>query len=351
MPLEELPTTRVITDTEAFHIDAQGRLAGTEEIGWSDFLYALHYTLNIPGAEGLVGITVVGALGVLMLTLSLSGVIAHPRIFRDAFRLRTWHSGGVALSDWHNRLSVWTLPFGLAIALTGAVLGLGSITAYAGAARFYGGDIEALYGTIFGEERKPDPATAPLPDIASALRYMDAHFPTARPTYVTVHEPGTAGQQVQITAEHPRRLIYGETYNFDAAGRFIATGGTSDGDIGKQAAASNYDLHFGNYGGLTVKIAYFLFGLALTAVCATGSFIWLGKRRRRGMEEPKLRAMWHGVVWGAPGALVLTLAARFAIGGSAPFAAIFWIGLVVAILVSLAFPIRREAHASLPAQG
>src|SRR5690606_2491402 len=109
-------------------------------------------------ADGLVGITLVGILGVLMLALSLSGVIAHPRIFRDAFRLRTRHKGGVALTDWHNRLSVWTLPFGLAIALTGAVIGLSSVAAYAAAARYYGGDVEALYSTIFAEEGKPDPA-------------------------------------------------------------------------------------------------------------------------------------------------------------------------------------------------
>ncbi len=48
MPLEELPTTRVITDTDAFHVDAQGNLASGERIEWSNFLYALHYTLNIP---------------------------------------------------------------------------------------------------------------------------------------------------------------------------------------------------------------------------------------------------------------------------------------------------------------
>jgi uncharacterized iron-regulated membrane protein len=345
MPLKELPTTRVITDTESFHLDAQGRLAGAEEITWSDFLYGLHYTLNIPVADGLVGITLVGILGMLMLALSISGVLAHPRIFRDAFRLRARHSGGVALTDWHNRLSVWTLPFGLAIALTGAVIGLSSVAAYAAAARYYNGDIEALYGTIFGEEGKPDPAKAPLPNVASALRYMEANYPQVRPTYVTVHEPGTRGQQVQITAEHPRRLIYGETYRFDNAGRFTGTAGMADGDLGKQAAASNYNLHFGNYGGLPVKIVYFLLGLALTAVCATGTFIWLGKRRRRGIEEPRLRAAWHGVVWGTPGALALTFAVRLAFGAAAPFAAIFWIALAVTVAAAI-LAAGRQPHAA-----
>ena len=95
-----------------------------ERIAWNDFLVHLHYTLNLPS---LVGITIVGAFGVMMLALSLSGVLAHPRIFRDAFRLRARNNAGVGLADWHNRLSVWTLPFGIAIALTGALIGLATL--------------------------------------------------------------------------------------------------------------------------------------------------------------------------------------------------------------------------------
>lgn len=347
LPLTELPTTRVITDSQSFHIDGEGRLAGAEEIGWSNFLYGLHYTLNIPVAQGLVGITIVGILGMLMLALAISGVIAHPRIFRDAFQLRARSGGGVALADWHNRLSVWTLPFGLAIALTGAVIGLGSVTAYAAAALFYNGDVEALYATVYGEEGKPNPAKAPLPNVAKALRYMEAHYPDVRLTYVAVHEPGTAGQHVQIVGEHSRRLIFGEYYAFDAAGNFKGTAGLSDGDVGKQAAASNYSLHFGNYGGLPVKLAYFLFGLALTAVSATATYIWLGKRRRRGIDEPRLRAAWHGVVWGTPAALALTLLVRLLVGNAAPFAAIFWFALIVACGASFALS-RGVERASMP---
>lgn len=335
MPLEELPTTRVITDTEAYHIDAEGNLAGTEDIEWSNFLYGLHYTLNIPVAQGLVGITVVGILGMLMLALAISGVVAHPKIFRDAFRLRTRHSGGVALSDWHNRLSVWTLPFNVALSLTGAVIGLGTVGAYAAAATFYDGDVEALYATIWGEEGEPDAAPAPLPNVAGALRYMEANHPEVRVTYVAVHEPGTAGQHVQVVGEHPRRLIFGEYYAFDPQGDFMGAAGLADGDLGQQAAASNYSLHFGNFGGLPVKIIYFILGLAVTVVAATGVYIWLGKRARRGMHEPCRRAAWDGVIWGAPAALALSFAARLVLGHEAPFAAIFWLATASAVGVSI----------------
>ncbi len=63
------------------------------------------------------------------------------RIFRDAFRLRARDKGGVGLADWHNRLGVWTLPFTLAVSLTGAMIGLATVNSYGLASAFYKGDV------------------------------------------------------------------------------------------------------------------------------------------------------------------------------------------------------------------
>jgi uncharacterized iron-regulated membrane protein len=344
LPSPDFPRATGYTDTREVRIDRDGRIADELQTSWSEFLYAIHYALTVPSA---VGIIIVGVLGVMMLTLSISGVIAHPRIFRDAFRLRARDGGGVGLTDWHNRLSVWTLPFIVMIALTGAVIGLGSLTIEGVAARYYGGDTEKAYAPVFGAEHPVDLAPAKLPAIAKSLAYMRANYPGIAVTFLTIHDPQTKGQSIQVMGEHPRRLIFGEYYNFDAAGNFENTTGLADGDLGQQAAASNYNLHFGNYGGLVVKIAYFLFGLALTAICATGTFIWLGKRRRRGIVEPRLRAAWHGVVWGAPAALVVTFVARFAIGNGAPFIAIFWVTLAAAVIGAILGVKRDEAAPQL----
>lgn len=321
LPVPEVPRATITTDSQAVHLNADGSLAGPEQIAWSDFLVALHYTLNLPS---LVGITLVGALGAMMLALSLTGVIAHPRIFRDAFRLRARDGGGIALADWHNRLSVWTLPFGLAVALTGAIIGMATVTAYAMAGVSYGGDVEAVYAPVFGGEKKPDPAPAPAPDVAAALRHMAATWPGVQVTYVTLHDPRTAGQHVQVLGRHERRLIFGEYYDFDARGTFTGTARLADGAAGQQAAASIYSLHFGDYGGLAVKVAYAVLGLALSAICVTGTFIWLGKRARRGFGQPALRAAWHGVVWGAPVALLASAAGRVLLGNDAPLVVLFW---------------------------
>lgn len=339
LPTAELPRATVSTDHGGTHVDAAGHPAGAEEAEWSDFLLALHDTLTLPS---LLGLSVVGALGAMLLALTLTGVLAHPRIFRDAFRLRARDRSGIGLADWHNRLSVWTLPFTLAVALTGASIGLGSITAYAVAQGWYGGDVEAAYAPLFGAEGQADARPAPVPDIAAALRTMQARFPNITPTYVILHEPMTVGQQVQVLGDHRHRLIYGENYVFDAAGRFLGTTGLADGAVGQQVVASSYKLHFGNFGGLPVKIAYALLGLGLCVIIATGPYLWLGKRERRGRAAPGLRAAWGGVVWGTPLVLAALFAARMLVGHAVPFTALFW-GALVPIVALAARQGRRRA--------
>lgn len=339
LPVEARPRLTIWSDHQSVHIDEDGAFAGPEEKAWSGFLLLLHYSLNLPG---LIGAGIVGALGVMMLVLTVSGVVAHPKIFRDAFRLRAKTKGGIGLADWHNRLSVWTLPFTIAIALTGAVLGLATATYIGVADSSYGGDLEAVYEPIYGAEGEPDDRPAPIPDVVTALDYMQENFPDVTLTYVVLHDPLTLGQHVQIIGIPVRELIFGEYYSFDAAGQFKGIVGLADGDIGQQATSSTYGLHFGNFGGWAVKLAYVFFGFVLTAICATGVYIWLGKRQRKGFEEPRLLAAWDAVVWGIPLVLCITFIARMVIGNGAPFVAIFWLGSMFPILAAFLVPVPAK---------
>ena len=332
MPTEALPRTTITTDTQAFHVDGDGAIVVPEENAWAEFLLALHYRLNLPAVYGM---TLVGAFGAMIVALSISGIVAHPRIFRDAFRLRARRRDDVATVDWHNRLAVWSLPFALAIALTGAMIGLFYVSGGSMAASAYGGDSEAAIAPIFGAEAEADLTPAPVADAVPALAHMAREYPDVTPYYVILHDPRTAGQHVQIVGEHERRLIFGEYYAFGPQGEFHGTAGMADGTVGQQLAASTYNLHFGNYGGLPVKIAYIVFGLALTVVVATGTFIWLNKRARQGRPAPRLAAAWWGIVYGVPVALVATFIARLAIGNTAPFVALFWGVLALTIGVAL----------------
>ncbi|WP_082441786.1 PepSY-associated TM helix domain-containing protein [Sphingomonas sp. Leaf33] len=342
MPTAGLPRTVVTSDHGAIYVDAAGRDAGPEAHAWTEFLVNLHTYLHLPTT---IGIILVGALGVMLAALAITGVVAHPRILRDAFRLRARGNRQLAQADWHNRLGVWTLPFVVALGMTGAIIGLSSVGADLLGKRYHGGDTLAAYAPIFGAEHPVDKRPAALPDVAAPLRYMAKTFPDVTPTYVTIHDPGTRGQNIQLLAAHDRRLIYGEAYHFDAAGRYEGRLGLSDGPLGRQAAASLYNLHFGSFGGLAVELAYIALGLALCVVTATGMSLWLQKRRRRGLPSPRLEGFWTMVVWGTPVVIVGALWLR-ALGGAAmPLVPVFWSSLAAVVAVGMIVPRLADPRA------
>ncbi len=332
LPTDSLPRTVVTTDTQAVFVNADGDIAGPENHAWTQFVLDLHYYLHLPQT---LGLTVVGFLGVLLLSLSISGFLAHPRVFRDAFAVRSDGNRRLTKADLHNRLSVWTAPFHISSATTGAVLGLASIVAYTIAEVDYRGDVEAVYAPVFGDEPAHNDAPAALPNIATALETMAAEKPAAKATYVILHEPMTQGQHLQILGEHDRRLIFGDYYTFDADGTYTGNVGMSDGSAGQQIVASLYKLHFGSYGGLPIKLAYGFFGIVLAVIISAGVDVYLLRKRERGHAMHRLEAIWSAIVWGTPAALALTLAVALLSGGAGgTLATVFWITLVLAVVAA-----------------
>lgn len=333
-PQPDLPRTVITTDTQAFFANSDGTVGPREDFPWTQFLLDLHYYLHLPQ---ILGLTVVGALGVFLIAMSISGFMAHPRIFRDAFTFRRG-AGRVPLTDLHNRLSVWTAPFHISNALTGAFLGLASILAISIASVSFSGDFFAVFSPVFGGEPPAIDGDAAIAEIAAPIAYMQDNYPDLLPTYFILHDPATAGQHSTIIAEHSNRLIFGEYYNFDASGTFQGNVGISDGTIGQQIIGSVYNVHFGNWGGLPVKLAYLIFGLSLSVVIASGLRIYFTRRREKGRPAPRLEAGWEAVVWGTPAMLAVTLLGAVGLDfDGVSLILIFWLGLAGLCIGATAF--------------
>jgi uncharacterized iron-regulated membrane protein len=323
LPQEDLPRTVITTDTQAFFARQDGTVAGPESFPWTQFLLDLHYYLHL---HSTLGLTVVGSLGALLVMLSISGLLAHPRIFRDAFRFRRG-AGRLTMIDLHNRLGVWTIPFHFSNALTGAILGLASVLALGIAAAGFGGDTDAVFDPVFGAEPEAAEGVAEVADIDGPLAFMAREYPDLAVTHFILHDPASAGQHSEIVAEHPDRLIFGDYYTFDASGAYRGNVGISDGTIGQQVTGSVYNVHFGNWGGLPVKLAYLVFGLALCLIVASGMTIYFARKEANGRPAPRLAGAWQGVVWGTPAMLAVTLAASLLGVGGGVLVALFWLGL------------------------
>lgn len=165
---------------------------------------------------------------------------------------------------------------------------------------------------------------------------MQAEHPDIVTNYVIMHEPKTRGQHLQVLGIHPRRLVFGEYYNFDQDGEFIESVGMADGKIGQQVIASIYPLHFGSFGGLPVKAAYTLFGVALAYIISSGFKIYLLKRREKARPAPQLEAAWTSIVWGTPFALSLALLGSVTgTLSSAALPAVFWLSLGLVLFIAI----------------
>jgi len=340
LPTPDYPRLVVALNEDHRAYDASGRYAGPANHPIVEALTDLHYSLHLPSTIGLI---VVGLGGLVLVSLAVGGVLAHPRLFKDAFLWR-WACGPrLSRTDLHNRIGVWAMPFHLAIAITGALIGLGNVFILTVALTFHGGDTTRAAAPLLG------PAALSAKEgrvgagaIARALDVTRAH---GTPYYLTINNPGTERESITTYVEVPDRLAYGEAYEFDSRGRLQARHHLLDGPAGRQVYASLYKLHFGSFGGVWTLWAYTLLGLGLCLICTTGMDIWLLKSAQRGRPHPRLQGAWRAFVWGAPAAMAL--AALFTLLLGWDFRPVFWGLLVLAAAAGgygTALPVARACR-------
>ena len=292
LPTTNSPRARLATEKSSWFLNEDGSLGVGEENSWSEMLLNLHLYLHLPETWGMF---IVSITGVMLVGLIVSGLLAHPGLFRDAFALRVAGSKQLEQTDIHNRLSVWGAPFFLMIAITGAYFGLAIPNLDLYAEVNFDGDRDRALSMLFGKE--PTPKVQPdYVDVSRALDQMNQLAPEAEPFLIVLHDAGEPNQHVAISAFHPGRLVYSENYTFSTNGDYLGAEGFLDGPKGKQVVYSIYRLHFGTFAGAVTQWAYLILGLALTIVSVTGVNIWLAKRK----SQDRLNSLWVGVVWGLP---------------------------------------------------
>lgn len=322
LPRENQPRASLVSAGGVYFLNEDGSRGGSISTPWSNSMVSLHDALHIPSDWGLI---LVSAIGAMLCGLIISGFLAHPRIFRDAFNFRLGGSRHLEQADIHNRLSVWGAPFHLVIAVTGAWFGMAMLMYTLFGNTFFDGDREAAIAAIHGSSVKLEQQVE-VANVGRAIASMAEIAPGARPIFINVEAANSPQQYILLGAYHPEALIYAEQYRFDQAGNFLGKVGYIDGEPGKQVIFSLFRLHFGHYGGLPVMLLYVIFGIALAAVSVTGINIWLVKRRKRDF----INNIWAGLVWGTPLAVVVSALAAITLHSGAP--GYFWLPLITAAL-------------------
>ncbi len=329
MPDKDRPYLRVSVDAAQesdWIADGAGDLVAPMRDAWSEFILGLHIYLHLPATWG---IFVVGMTGVALLSSLISGILAHPRILRDAFHLRIGGSQRLQEADLHNRIGVWGLPFHIVISLTGAFLGLVTVTVGVLGLVMFDGDTDRIYDLFLAQEPAENPAPAPLLDLAP----MFAQLPDAgRIDRITLEHPTEQGGAALFDFRNDAALAETASYAFDRGGLYYAKG-AEDFTFGETVLGSMGPLHFGWFSGGVIKIAYGILGLGVTYLAVGGIKIWLARRRDKGRPAPGWERVWAAVVWGQPlGLAAAALAALAAPAAGQGLLIGVWGGVALAAL-------------------
>ncbi|WP_120716415.1 PepSY-associated TM helix domain-containing protein [Tsuneonella amylolytica] len=249
-----------------------------------DFILTLHTDMFL----GLPGMIVLGVMGLLFVVALVSGTVLYaPFMRRLRFgTLRAGRSARVRRLDQHNLIGVVTLAWALVIGLTGAINAFADPLTDA----WRDGEVASMTAAYAG---KPPLPPARYGSLDAAMASAQAALPGRSPQFIGF--PGGAwssGHHYAIFFQGDRPL----TQNLLTPALVDAETGTlTDARTMpalNQALMMSKPLHFGDYGGLPLKIVWALLTLATIRVLWTGLLLWW--RRRAGELERRVDEIASG---------------------------------------------------------
>ncbi|ANK14111.1 PepSY-associated TM helix domain-containing protein [Erythrobacter neustonensis] len=241
--------------------------------GVMDVILTLHTDMFL----GLPGMLFLGAMGVLFVAALVSGVVLYvPFMRRLVFgTLRTGRSHRVRRLDQHNLLGIVTLGWALVVGLTGVINTLADPLT----AQWQNGELAAMTAR-YGNAAPLAPAQ--YGSLDAAMRAAQAALPGRAPQFIAF--PGGAFS----TAHHYAVFFQGDR----PLTQFLLTPALIDAREAvltdarempalNQALMLSKPLHFGDYGGLALKLLWALLDLATIWVLWTGILLWLRREPGR----------------------------------------------------------------------
>lgn len=258
-----------------------GEVIGTrdEMNSLANYLRQIHVRLY----DGLYGRQIVGLAGIALFLSALSGLVIYGNFMkRKGFtEVRRGRGLRIWMADWHKLVGISALAFNLMIAGTGAWLGLQPKLM-----SWFSMNVPNAYKT---EKRLSSDADRLVPfDLEKTLAATRRHFPDLRPA---VLRPSSEGQGVieiygdvptGVYERHINKLVLDKTdyrplFKYDVRGQngwhklyFVQEG-----------------LHFGQFGGMTLKWLYLALGLTASFLSVSGFVIYLQRKAPKGLARPE----------------------------------------------------------------
>lgn len=250
-----------------------GKVQGETNLTIQRFFRDLHYYLFIPFQIGHFTVLI---FGFMLLISTVTALLFYKKWWRKLFDLKTGKGAVVLFRSLHRLIGVWSIPFTILFSITGiwyflerTNIGFISDTANTKMPKIEELSIDSaafsqLHYTI-DYDKVEQAAQRAIPELV--LKDILPPAKKTSPIYIT-------GKSTVPLVRNRANRVYIHPLTYEVIGvqnaKAIPTV-TWLNDIADP-------LHFGNWGGLTTKIIWFLGGLAVTFLVGTG--IWISLKRK-----------------------------------------------------------------------
>ncbi|MGQ3677495.1 PepSY-associated TM helix domain-containing protein [Tenacibaculum discolor] len=281
-----IPDEAKYQNYQAINIHTGETASYVEKYGLGEFLYRLHFFTQIPT----IGIYLAGFVSLFFLFAIVTGVIVHwKKIISNFYQFNPKIALKRVWTDAHTALGIIGLPFQFMYAVTAAYFCL-SLFVLLPANFLYGGDQDKLM-----EDLRPDRTSyewiaktdKEIPSVNKFIKENANRWSHFNSNYVLIKNYGGTNMKYCLIGE----LDYKE--RFLSLGMVFYDFETDKTSIVRNPNESKYTddiqlsvsrLHYGNFGGVAVKVIYFILAIITCFVIITGVLIWIEARNKKSMS-------------------------------------------------------------------
>ncbi|WP_335966663.1 PepSY-associated TM helix domain-containing protein [Galbibacter sp. PAP.153] len=259
-----------------------------------EFLYRLHFFAQIKYPFGYY---LSGFVAFFFLFAIITGVLIHwDKIISNFYTFRPKAKFKTIWTDAHTALGTIGLPFQFVYAVTGAFFMLSLLMAAPNVMFLYNGNQQKLYEDLEYFDKPVALSYQKIETVPSVETFVDKtkkEWNGFEVSHIHIYNYADSNMQVAVEGELEKDIKFTGTgkviYNA-ISGEILSKKNpitkTSYLDGVKNAM---YKLHYGDYGGLTLRLISFVLGLISCFVIISGVLIWLVARDKKNVPEKKRR--------------------------------------------------------------
>lgn len=252
----------------------------------------VHFSLAIPG---MTGRTFLGVISLLYALALVTGIVIHlPRLTKDFWLLRKQQGERRHWLDLHNLIGVISLPFHLIFAWTGAIWGLSALLYGLFNSAIFDQQLYTATGQTFmpmSSVQRTGVVQAPLP--ADLLLRKLPNATEFTPKWLHYKNYGDSSAQVEIVAQQEKQLSQSKLVVLNATSGQLLQDQTGDNEsLNHGMMMGLYSLHFGDYGGIAIRLLYAVLGIGSCFLFYSGNQLWINAQ----LKNRQVKIQRQGIV-------------------------------------------------------